>query len=121
MKRIVVSAALLGLSILPSNAVAQTLVPTPLFEAATTISAKNGTVQPVHANIQSWRISGEKEIPLRGFYVAHLLSGTISTTVAGQTTIQPPGAYWSVKENATMQVKVLGELAVLETIVITKQ
>jgi hypothetical protein len=121
MKRIVIGAALLGLSILPSNAVAQTLVPTPVFETTASISAKNGTVHPVHVDIQSWRISGEKEIPLRGFYIAHLLGGAISTTIAGQTTIQPPGAYWPVKEDANMQVKVLGDLAVLETIVVTKQ
>jgi hypothetical protein len=31
-----------------------------------------------------------------------------------------PDAYWTVKEGATMQVKVLSELAVLETIAATK-
>jgi hypothetical protein len=62
-----------------------------------------------------------QEIPLRGFYVAHLLSGSISTTIDGETTKQPPGAYWAVKAGAAMQVRVLGEFAVLETIVTAKQ
>lgn len=61
------------------------------------------------------------EIPQRGFYIAHLLSGSISTTIDGETTEQPPGAYWTVKAGATMQVKVLGEFAVLETIVAAKR
>jgi len=58
---------------------------------------------------------------LRGFYTAHLLSGIISTTIDGQTTAHLPGDYWTVKPGAIMQVKVIGEVAVMETIVMAKQ
>jgi quercetin dioxygenase-like cupin family protein len=60
------------------------------------------------------------EIPLHGVYVAHLVSGSIATTVDGQTTEREPGAFWTVKLGNTMQVKVLGEFAIVETIVTTK-
>jgi hypothetical protein len=58
---------------------------------------------------------------LCGFYVARLVSGNISTTIDGQTSKRLPGDYWAVKAGATMQVKVLGAVAVLETIVAAEQ
>jgi len=96
-----------------------------VFEANTATPAKNGATQPVHVSVQSWEMGGPKgvthEIPLRGFYVAHLLSGDISTTIDERTTMPAPGAYWTVKTGATMQVNVRSEVAVLETIVMAKQ
>ena len=53
--------------------------------------------------------------------MAHLLSGQILATVYGQTTQHLPGDYWTVKAGAAMRVKVVGEVAVLETIVVIKQ
>ena len=61
------------------------------------------------------------EIPLRGFYLAHLLNGHISATIDGQTAKRSTGDYWTVKGGAAMQVKVFGEYAVLETTVVAKQ
>jgi quercetin dioxygenase-like cupin family protein len=126
MKRVAAITALVSITIPLAGAIAQTLSPSPVFEGDTTIPTKNGAAQPVHISVQSWGLAGQKngamhEIPLRGFYVAHLISGSISTTIDGQTTKQPPGAYWTVKAGATMQIKVLGESAVLETIVVAKQ
>src|SRR5262249_11448758 len=110
------------------GAMAQELYPIQKFEGRTTTPAKEGVTQGVHVSVQSWKIAGHRdrdevaqEIPLRGFYVAQLLSGDISTTIDGQTTRRAPGDYWTVKTGATMQVKVLGEFAVLETTVVAKQ
>jgi hypothetical protein len=104
------------------GAMAQALLPTLLFEGNTMTPAKNDATQAVHVSVQSWGIAGqEQELPLRGFYVAHLLSGQLSTTIGGQTTERLPGDYWTVKTGAAMQVKVIGEVAVLETIVVAKQ
>jgi len=104
------------------GAIAQALSPTPVYEGNTTIPAKNGATQAVHVSVQSWGIAGqEQEIPLHGFYVAHLLSGQILATVDGQTTQHLPGDYWTVKAGATMRVRVVGEVAVLETTVVSKQ
>jgi hypothetical protein len=120
--RAVVTAAILA-AVGPSpGAVAQALSPTPVYEANATIPAKNGGSQAVHVSVHAWAISGqEQEIPLQGFYVAHLLSGQISATLDGQTTQHLPGDYWAVKAGAAMRVKAGGEVAVLETTVVSKQ
>ena len=122
-----IRSAAVAIAVPLSGAAAQTLSPAMEFEARTTTPAKTGTSQPAHITIQSWGLAGQRgqngtehEIALRGFYLAHLLSGDIATTMDGQTVKRAPGDYWIVKSGATMQVKVLGEYAMLETIVVTK-
>lgn len=106
----------------PSPGVAQALTPAPVYEGDTTIAAKNGGTEAAHVSIQSWAIPAqEQQIPLQGFYVAHLLSGQILATIDGQTTQHLPGDYWTVKVGAAMRVKTVGEVAALETIVVSKQ
>lgn len=128
MKSAVICAALISIQPPLAGAMAQSLSSTQVFEGNTTIPTKGGATQAVHLSVQSWGITGERggkgptqEIPLRGFYVAHLLSGDISTTIDGQTTQHLPGDYWTVKAGVVMQVKVMGEVAVLETIVVTQR
>jgi quercetin dioxygenase-like cupin family protein len=124
MKRIATRGALVlvAIAILSVGTMAQAISPTLVFEGDTATPAKNGAPQAVHVSVQSWAIAPqEREIPLRGFYVAHLLSGQISTTIDGQTTEHLPGDYWTVKPGATMQLKALGEVAVLETTVVAKE
>jgi hypothetical protein len=124
-ERVAQIAALVSMAIPLAVAVAQTLSPTPVFEGRTTTLTKSGAMQPVGINVQSWEMSGPKDvthdIPLRGFYLAHLLSGEISTTIGGQTTKQEAGAYWTVAPGGTMQVRVLHQFAVLETIVVSNR
>jgi uncharacterized cupin superfamily protein len=116
------TAALVAIAAPLAGAMAQALSPTPVFEGNTTVAAKDGATQAVHVSVQAWGISGqEQEIPLREFYVAHLLSGQILATIDGQTTQHLPGDYWTVKAGAAMRVKVVGEVAVLETTVVSKQ
>lgn len=112
---------------------AETLVPSEVFEGTVPMASPNAmapagphAMAPTgHVSVQTWKLSGPKEVvhelPLQGFYVAHLLSGTIATTIEGQTTNQPASGYWTVRAGATMKVSVLSELAVIETIVVTKQ
>jgi quercetin dioxygenase-like cupin family protein len=92
-----------------------------LFEATTKNADKNGAAQDVRITTQVWSFPGQgespQELPVRGFYIAHLLSGEIAATIDGQTVKYSSGAYWSVKPNATMRIKTIGELAVIETIV----
>ena len=114
--------ALLAIAVPLAGTTAQALSPTPMFEGNTTMPAKDGATQAVHVVVQSWGIAGqEREIPLRGFYVAHLLSGQVSSKIDGQTTGHLPGDYWTVKAGASMRVKVVGEAAVLETTVVSKE
>lgn len=59
----------------------KSLEPRPEFDAKITMAAKEGRT-PVHASVQSSGISSQKaaqEIPLRGFYVVHLLGREIAT------------------------------------------
>lgn len=115
--------ALIALFGLPSTgAIAQTkLSPQTLYEGPL---PQKDAAPAGQTSIKSWKVFNRKGevqyIPLTGFYVAHLLSGDIEATFDGQTTKFEPGAYWTVKVGATMQVKVLGEMAVLETITATK-
>jgi len=122
MKCLATMAALVTIAVPLAGAMAQALSPTPLFEGNTTVPVKGDATQAAHVSVQSWRIAGqENELPMRGFYVAHLLSGQISTTIDGQTMEHLPGDYWTVKTGASMRVKVVGEVAVLETIVVAKR
>jgi hypothetical protein len=98
--------------------VAQAVSPTPGYEGDVTIPR----TEAVHISVQTWGISGPvQDIPLRGFYVAHLLSGQILATIDGRTTSHLPGDYWTVKAGAAMRVEAGGEVAVLETTVVSKQ
>jgi hypothetical protein len=120
-KCIAVTTALVAIAVPSAGIIAQALEPAPMFDANITIPTKNGGTQAAGIVVQSWAISAEQEIPLAGFYVAHLRSGAISTTIDRQTTERLPGDYWTVKPSARMRVKAIGEIAVLETIVVTKK
>jgi uncharacterized cupin superfamily protein len=121
-KCIVATIAIVAIAGPPPGAIAQGLSPAPVYKGDTTIQAKNGASEAVHVSVQSWAISGqEQEISLQGFYVAHLLSGQILATIDGQTAQHLPGDYWAVNAGAAMRVKVVGEVAVLETTVVSKQ
>lgn len=124
MKCLAVSVTALSVGIGMSGAGAATLQPTTVFEGAVPVVRTTGPAQSGEVSVQTWEIRGAKglvqEIPLQGFYIAHLLSGAISTTIAGQTINQPPGAYWTVTTGATMQVRLLSESVVIETITVFK-
>ena len=121
-KCIVATVAIVAIAGLPLGATAQGLSPAPVYEGDTTVQAKNGASETAHVSVQSWAIAGqEQEIPVQGFYVAHLLSGQILATIQGQTTQHLPGDYWPVKGGASMRVQAVGEVAVLETTAVSKQ
>ncbi|MGH7122663.1 MAG: hypothetical protein ACREFP_27335 [Acetobacteraceae bacterium] len=124
MNSLAITVASVSIGIGMAGAMAETPQPTTVFKGVVAAAPTTGPAQSGQVSVQTWELGGPKgaahEIPLRGFYVAHLLSGAIATTIDGQTTNQPPGAYWTVKAGATMQVKVLGEFAVIETIVVTR-
>lgn len=125
MKLLSVFTALITLAIPATGAMGQVPTPSPVSEASLTINAKNGTPQAVRVSVQSWQLAGQGHatitIPIQGFYIAHLTSGHILGTIDGKTTEHLPGDYWTVTPGAALQVKVLGEAAVLETTVVAKQ
>ncbi len=125
MRRALVCAALIA-AVFP--AAAESISSKQIFAGVVTTPSRSGGAENVEVSVQSWGIKGERrgkapsqEIPLRGFYLAHVLSGEISTTIDGVTTRHSPGDYWAVKPGAVMQVTALGEYAMLETTVISKK
>jgi hypothetical protein len=125
MKRATFAGATLTIAISTSGASAQSLSPDVVFEGAVPTAAVSGTQQSSHVTVKILKFNGPKdvthELPVQGFYIAHLRSGAVTTTIDGQTTRQPDDAYWTVRAGATMKINVLSELAVIETIVVTKQ
>src|SRR6266567_7132316 len=106
MRKIFIALAALPLLCSPA-ASEETASPTNIvFEATTKNVDKNGAAQDVRITTQVWGFPGQgqapQELPLRGFYIAHLLSGTVAATIDGQTVKYDAGAYWSVKPGATM-------------------
>jgi hypothetical protein len=100
--------------------------PIPRFDAIiATTSAEGVARRPIRIRFIAWELTSKRgasqEIPLKGFYLAHLLSGTVSTTIGGQTIVRQAGSFWTVGDGAEMQLKVLGEGAELETIVLTNR
>lgn len=124
MKRKVVVAAFALIALPLAGALTETLTPSPVFESEIATPDHVGAMQPLRVNVQSWGVAGQEggmqELPIQGFYIAHLRSGSVSTTIDGHTTKQSPGAYWAIKAGSKMQIKVNGEIAVLETITISK-
>lgn len=96
------------------------LVSSPRIVGSAISSNGNSASQPSLFDARSWKIQSlghtAQRIPLRGFYIAHLLSGDIAVTIGGVTIKQTPGAFWVVKSDALMDVQVLGESAIIETI-----
>lgn len=127
MTRIYPVTAFVAAVVLLSGAAAaqQTLSPRVLFEGALPTAQQPGGQTGQTTSVKSWELLGKdgaaQDIPLTGFYVAHLVSGRLAATTDGQTANYEPGAYWTVKPGASMQVKVLSEMAVLETITANKQ
>ncbi len=121
-RRLAFSVAMLVAIPLAAAFAQTTLSPRSVFEGTAPAATAGG--QPVHVTVQSWAIPSRHgelyELPIRGFYVAHLQAGDIATTIDGQTTEREPGSFWTVKSGASMQVKVLGEFAMLETIIPVK-
>jgi hypothetical protein len=123
-KCIAAATGLVAIATSLGGAMAEPLSPTSVFEGKATTLGKNETLQTIRINVQSWGIEGNdrtEEIPLRGFYVAHMISGRVLATIDGQAAEHLPGDYWTIKAGGAMQVKVLGEVTVLETIVVAKQ
>jgi uncharacterized cupin superfamily protein len=122
MKFVAVTIALVVIAGLFAEGLAQTLPPSPVYEGDATIQAKNGVMESAHVSVKAWAVTRqEQEIPLQGFYVAHLLSGQVDATIDGQTTQHLPGDYWTVKVGAIMNARTSGDVAVLETTVVGKQ
>ncbi len=83
-----------------------------------------GAAVPLHVEFKEWDITGgdrSMELPDQGFYVAHLVSGDITTKMGDKSQLRHPGDFWTVEKGTRMvvQIKPPTESALLETIAIS--
>jgi len=60
------------------------------------------------------------QMPTQGFAVTELKSGTIETTIDGQTTRRKPGDFWIVRPGQRYGIKSVEAMAVLHVVIFTK-
>lgn len=84
----------------------------------------NGRTVPLHVEFKEWDINGggrSMELPDQGFYVAHLVSGEITTKMGDKFQLRHPGDFWTVEKGIRMviQIKPPAESAFLQTIAVS--
>lgn len=90
-----------------------------------TLKATNpkGASVPLHVEFKDWDITGGGrgvEFPEQGFYVAHLVTGDITTEIGGKSEARHPGDFWTVEKGSRMAVQITppSESAYLQTITV---
>jgi hypothetical protein len=83
-----------------------------------------GTTLPLHVEFKEWDVAGggrSLELPEQGFYVAHLVSGEITTQVGDKSQVRRPGDFWTVEKGTRMVVQINppAESALLQTIAVS--
>ena len=89
------------------------------------VRSKNakGAVVSLKVEVKSWTVSRSArafEMPDQGFYIVHLVSGRITTEVAGKATPRNPGDFWVVEKGQRMAISMQRphESAGLQTIAV---
>jgi hypothetical protein len=82
-----------------------------------------GSTVPLHVEFKEWDVTGggrSIELPDQGFYVAHLVSGEITTKMRDKSQLRHPGDFWTVEKGTRMviQIKPPTESALLQTIAV---
>jgi hypothetical protein len=94
------------------------------FSDAVSLTRARGPVTPVRVALKRWHLAGQGvpiEIREPGFYVAHLISGNVSTEIGGTTTHRAPGDFWNVEQGSRMVITINkpGEEALMQTFSVT--
>jgi hypothetical protein len=69
-------------------------------------NAKGATV-PLKVEVKEWAVTRSArpfEMPDQGFYIVHLISGQITTDIAGKTTVRHTGDFWVVEKGQRMAI-----------------
>jgi len=80
-----------------------------------------GTVVALKVEMKQWRLSRSDQafaMPDQGFYLAHLISGEITTEIDGKSVAHHPGDFWVVEKGQRMAISMQlpHESAVLQTV-----
>ncbi len=94
------------------------------FSGTLTPTNPKGAAVPLHVEFKEWDITGgdrSMELPGQGFYVAHLVSGDVTTKMGDKSQLRHPGDFWTVEKGTRMvvQIKPPTESAHLETIAVS--
>lgn len=94
------------------------LVPRRRSEATTAYLTRAGKPQQVKLILQSWGVPHTQErlsFPEKGFLVAYLRAGAMTTIINGEEQKRLAGEFWTVPQGAEMSFDVTSETATLET------
>lgn len=84
-----------------------------------------GGALPLNVEVRDWTLTGRgsSALPLQGFYLAHLLAGTVIADVGGTSEPHQSGDFWTVPQGAQMIVHIRppSEVMSLQTIAVTSQ
>lgn len=83
-----------------------------------------GAAVPLKVDIKQWTVSRSGrafDMPDQGFYIVHLISGQITTEIAGKPTLRRPGDFWVVEKGQHMAISMQRprESAALQTIALS--
>lgn len=96
---------------------------TTVFEGKATVPLAKGKTRNFHVRIRRWELDADdsagRTIPITAFSVMTLCSGRIETTIDGNTSVREPEDFWAVKAGSIMKVRVLGESAILQGVIVT--
>jgi quercetin dioxygenase-like cupin family protein len=106
-----------------SNAAEAPEVATRFSEVLRARNAK-GSAVPLKVEIKEWNVTRADraaEISDQGFYIVHLLSGEVTTEIAGKTTARNTGDFWTVEKGQHMAISLQRpqEQARLQTIAVS--
>jgi hypothetical protein len=73
------------------------------------VRARNakGAAVPLKVEIKEWNVTRSaraSEVSDQGFYIVHLISGRITTEIAGKTTARNTGDFWTVEKGQRMAI-----------------
>jgi hypothetical protein len=83
-----------------------------------------GAAVPLKVEIKQWTVTRSArafDMQDQGFYIVHLISGQITTDIAGKTSLRHPGDFWVVEKGQHMAISMQRprESAALQTIALS--
>jgi hypothetical protein len=94
------------------------------FQSKAAVPTSKGSERIAQIMIQRWTLDdvgeGSQTIPISAFSVMSLRSGRVETTINGKTEERSPDDFWVARPGDRVQVRVIGENAVLEALEIKR-
>jgi hypothetical protein len=116
------SAILMTLFALPGQA-NQPFFSRTLFDGTATVHSAKGRGKQLHVSIRRFELDadedGAQKMSVPNFSVMTLCGGRVATTISGYTTIRETGDFWTVRPGSVIEVRVLGESAILQALIVS--